>query len=250
MTIINLMTSDQELIAVESPKLSSGDVNTDKIKVDFDDFWNDFLKTATFFKEGDKNIYETLFIDNYAVVPHEVLDTDGNIYIGVRGTNGTSIKTSTLLKYKVVKGAGSGTESSKPTETIYQQLLNDYKSVKATAENAKSTADNAKSTANNAKSTANNAKSTADSAKSTAQTAKTSVDNHTSNKSNPHEVTKEQVGLGNVTNVEQMPKSGGTFTGAITVPNSNLSGYYVRNILCGDASERKVNTSYIWTKRK
>ena len=82
MTIINLMTSDQELIAVESPKLSSGDVNTDKIKVDFDDFWNDFSKTATFFKEGDKNIYETLFIDNYAVVPHEVLDTDGNIYIG------------------------------------------------------------------------------------------------------------------------------------------------------------------------
>lgn len=47
-----------------------------------------------------------------------------------------------------------------------------------------------------------------------------------------------------------MPKSGGNFTGAIAVPNSNLGGYFVRNIWCGDASEREVNTSYIWTKRK
>ena len=209
MTIINLMTSDQELIAVESPKLSSGDVNTDKIKVDFDDFWNDFSKTATFFKEGDKNIYETLFIDNYAVVPHEVLDTDGNIYIGVRGTNDTSIKTSTLLKYKVVKGAGSGTESSEPTPTIYQQLLNDYKNVKPIADSAKSIAD---------------------SAKSTAQTAKTAVDNHTSNKSNPHEVTKEQVGLGNVDNVKQMPIAGGTFTGTVRADSGIRAGDYLRNI--------------------
>ena len=230
MTIINLMTSDQELIAVESPKLSSGDVNTDKIKVDFDDFWNDFSKTATFFKEGDKNIYETLFIDNYAVVPHEVLDTDGNIYIGVRGINGTSIKTSTLLKYKVVKGAGLGTESSEPTPTIYQQLLNDYKNVKPIADSAKSTADSAKTTADN---------------------AKTSVDTHTSNKSNPHEVTKEQVGLGNVTNVEQMPKSGGTFTGNVLAYSTNRTGECLRNITVRDtAGKTDQSTNFIQFNRK
>ena len=237
MTIINLMTSDQELIAVESPKLSSGDVNTDKIKVDFDDFWNDFSKTATFFKEGDKNIYETLFIDNYAVVPHEVLDTDGNIYIGVRGINGTSIKTSTLLKYKVVKGAGLGTESSEPTETIYQQLLNDYKNVKPIADNAKSIADSAKTTA--------------DSAKTTAETAKTPVDTHTSNKSNPHEVTKEQVGLSNVTNVQQMPKSGGTFTGNVLAYSTNRTGECLRNITVRDtAGTTDQSTNFIQFNRK
>ena len=230
MTIINLMTSDQELIAVESPKLSSGDVNTDKIKVDFDDFWNDFSKTATFFKEGDKNIYETLFIDNYAVVPHEVLDTDGNIYIGVRGTNDTSIKTSTLLKYKVVKGAGSGTESSEPTPTIYQQLLNDYKNVKPIADSAKSIADSAKTTADN---------------------AKTSVDTHTSNKSNPHEVTKEQVGLGNVTNVEQMPISGGTFTGNVLAYSTNRTGECLRNITVRDTTgTTDQSTNFIQFNRK
>lgn len=73
-------------------------------------------------------------------------------------------------------------------------------------------------TANNAQSTANNAQSTANAAQNTANNA--------------------------------MPKSGGYFTGAINVPNSNKSGYFVRNIWCGDASEREVNTSYIWTKRK
>lgn len=39
------------------------------------------------------------------------------------------------------------------------------------------------------------------------------VDSHTANTSNPHSVTKSQVGLGNVTNNEQMPITGGTFTG-------------------------------------
>lgn len=47
-----------------------------------------------------------------------------------------------------------------------------------------------------------------------------------------------------------MPKSGGNFTGAIAVPNSNNAGYFVRNIWCGDASGQVVDTSYIWTKRK
>lgn len=230
MTIIHLMTSDQELIAVESPKLSSGDVNTDKIKVDFDDFWNDFSKTATFFKEGDKNIYETLFVDNYAVVPHEVLDTDGNIYIGVRGTNGTSIKTSTLLKYKVVKGTESGVESSEPTETIYQQLLNDYKNVREMFENAKTTIENAKITA---------------------EIAKTTVDNHSNNTSNPHSVTKSQVGLGNVTNDKQMPISGGTFTGAVRADIGIRAGDYLRNInvKTSDASS-DVSTMCIYFTRK
>lgn len=48
-----------------------------------------------------------------------------------------------------------------------------------------------------------------------------------------------------------MPRSGGTFTGAIQVPNNiKLNGYYVRSIWCGDASERSVDVTYLWTKRK
>ena len=157
MTVIHLMTSDQELIAVQSPKLASGDVNTVQIKVDFDDHWNNFSKTATFIKEGALNGYEVVFVNGYATVPHEVLDEDGNIFIGVRGTNGANIKTSALVKYRVVKGAGSGEGSSTPTPTIYQQLLDAYASVESIAVDAKNTANNAKNTADNAQTTANNA---------------------------------------------------------------------------------------------
>ena len=38
---------------------------------------------------------------------------------------------------------------------------------------------------------------------------------HRANVSNPHAVTKSQVGLGNVTNDKQMPIAGGTFTGNV-----------------------------------
>lgn len=44
---------------------------------------------------------------------------------------------------------------------------------------------------------------------------------HISNTSNPHSVTKTQVGLSNVTNDEQLPLSGGTLTGAVTDNNGS-----------------------------
>ena len=55
-------------------------------------------------------------------------------------------------------------------------------------------------------------------AKSTATTAQTNITNHMSNKSNPHTVTKEQIGLGNVPNVttnDQTP----TYTESSTLAN-------------------------------
>ena len=78
----------------------------------------------------------------------------------------------------------------------------------------------------------NNVRSAASTAQSTADTA----------------VTKANAAQSTANNA--MPKSGGTFTGAIVAPYLNLSGYYVRNIWCGDANEHMVNTTYIWTKRK
>ena len=85
--------------------------------------------------------------------------------------------------------------------------------------------DSVQSAASEAQSTASAAQSTADTAVSKANTAQSTANS-------------------------AMPKSGGNFTGAIAVPNSNNAGYFVRNIWCGDAYEREVNTSYIWTKRK
>lgn len=102
----------------------------------------------------------------------------------------------------------------------------DVQAAKSAASEAQSTADTAVSKANAAQETANNAmpKSggtfTGDITLKGRPTAnlhpatKQYVDGHTGNKSNPHGVTKSQVGLGNVDNVKQMPKSNFSVSGS------------------------------------
>ena len=101
---------------------------------------------------------------------------------------------------------------------LIAQVDQDISNAQLKAEAAQTTADSAVTKANTAQSTADTAVTKANAAQNTANNA--------------------------------MPKSGGNFTGAIAVPNSNNAGYFVRNIWCGDAYEREVNTSYVWTKRK
>jgi hypothetical protein len=69
-------------------------------------------------------------------------------------------------------------------------------------------------------------------AKKAGTDAQTAVDNHDANKDNPHEVTKAQVGLGNVTNDAQVKRSEmGVASGVATlddkglVPSSQLPSY-------------------------
>lgn len=55
--------------------------------------------------------------------------------------------------------------------------------------------------------------------------------NHISNSLNPHSVTKNQIQLGNVDNIKQMPIAGGTFTGvAIAQDNTAYSSAQIRNV--------------------
>lgn len=61
----------------------------------------------------------------------------------------------------------------------------------------------------------------------------TILSSHTGNKSNPHGVTKSQVSLSNVTNNQQMPIAGGTFTGNVKAYSTNRSDESLRNIQVG-----------------
>lgn len=69
-------------------------------------------------------------------------------------------------------------------------------------------------TAHSALSKAETAQSTADTAVINAQTAQSTADGHINNKSNPHGVTKSQVGLGNVDNTKQMPRGNFSWNGS------------------------------------
>lgn len=52
------------------------------------------------------------------------------------------------------------------------------------------------------------------------------IDSHVASTSNPHAVTKSQVGLGNVTNDAQVPLAGGTMTGLLTLSGAPTTGLH------------------------
>lgn len=131
MTEINLMTSDQRLIAVQKVVIASGDVNSVQLKVAFDSVWNRFThKTAVFHTADDPTKYEALLIDNSCVVPWEVLQKPGTLFIGVVGVDEldndiftSDTKTSTLVKYKIEQGAERANVTLTPSMDLYQQYL-------------------------------------------------------------------------------------------------------------------------------
>jgi len=126
MTVINLYTADQHLIAAQKVKIASGDVESVQLQVVFDDAWNDYsARTAVFHTAKNTTPVEMLLTDDACVVPHEVLAEAGTLFIGVRGAtiDGTAIKTSTLVKYKIEQGADAGYTTLNPTMDLYQQFL-------------------------------------------------------------------------------------------------------------------------------
>lgn len=130
MTVISLMTNDQTLTATAQPTVASGDVETVQVTVEFDEAWNGFTKSAVFYTKKDPARYEVLLLGDRCLIPFEVLAESTTLYIGVRGVNGSEVKTSTLVKYKIFEGAKAGDkEAQPPTPDVYQQLLNQYTAI-------------------------------------------------------------------------------------------------------------------------
>ena len=126
MTTIRLLTSGQHLGAVQKVKLASGDVDSVFLDVSFDSSWDEFTaRTAVFYTSHDDTVLEMLLIDNKCTVPHEVLAKEGTLFIGVRAvtTDGTKIKTSSIVKLKIVQGANAAYTTISPTMDVYQQYL-------------------------------------------------------------------------------------------------------------------------------
>ena len=126
MTVIRLVTKDQELIIAEKPLLASGDVNSVVLHVDFDSAWDRYIaRTAVFYTSKDATVYEKLLTNGECVIPDEVLTETGTLFVGVRAVpvDGTAQKTSALVKYKIVEGAKPGTYTIHVTPDLYQQYI-------------------------------------------------------------------------------------------------------------------------------
>ena len=126
MTTIQMITNDQTLIAVQSPKVAAGDVNSTILHVDFDETWNSFIsKSAVFNTTKDSTVHEVLLTDNECIIPASVLAEEGILFVGVRGitADNEAVKTSTLVKYKIVEGATASQKTIYPALDMYQQYL-------------------------------------------------------------------------------------------------------------------------------
>ncbi|MDO5339238.1 MAG: hypothetical protein Q4E78_03895 [Eubacteriales bacterium] len=126
MTTITAKTKDQVLTAVESPTVASGDQNTVDFSVELDSFWSGLTASAVFFTaRNPQAVYEKILEKGKTQIPSEVLKNKGYMYIGIRAVDGEgSVKTSTVLKYRIEDGAPVGTATEEgPTPDVYQQLL-------------------------------------------------------------------------------------------------------------------------------
>lgn len=128
-TKILLDCTDQKLIVTEVPVIASGGINDNAVVITFSAHWDGLAKSAIFFTSNYKTIYEVVLTNNECTVPAEVLNEPGTLYVGVRGVNsgGVIVKTSSLVKFKIVPGAppADGT-CVEPTANVYQQILTAY----------------------------------------------------------------------------------------------------------------------------
>ena len=135
MSIISINVTDQALTITNAPMISAGDIKTDHVKFSFDSHWTGYGKTAVFYRDDDKeNIKEVaLDVNNQAVIPHEITQEDGKIWIGVVGvkSNGQTL-TSEVIWYEIVDGVYTGAMASRSAEaSIYSRILEVFEEMKA-----------------------------------------------------------------------------------------------------------------------
>lgn len=157
MSDIMVKTIDQRLMLTYTPDIFSGDVNVDRLVVEFDDTWNGFTKTGVFYV-SESMVYKMLLVDNTCIIPQEVLKTNGKFYFGIMGVNGDRVLTTEVIAYKVGKGAiTSDLITPNPTPDIYEQILGDYDEIKRLAKEWDEKVDPAIQEAINAKNLCNDA---------------------------------------------------------------------------------------------
>lgn len=135
MTTIYAITSDQVLTSTVLPKIACNNQNTVRLHVDFDNPWNNYVKSAVFYTDNDPTRYEVILSSGGdCLIPPEVLTNSGKLFISVKGVNGSTVKSSTLLTYKILAGTPSMVISD-PTSDVYSQLLQNYAVERARIDN-------------------------------------------------------------------------------------------------------------------
>lgn len=125
MTLIKALLQDQVLTLIETPVIASGGVEEDVVSFDFgiDAAWEGYTKKAVFYRDESDVYHVDIGSDNTAVIPWEVLRQEGFMFLGVFGTKGSEIKTSTVIRYRVELGAITSATQLDPTPDIFADII-------------------------------------------------------------------------------------------------------------------------------
>ena len=133
MSKIKLKVVDQNISLIDSPKIYSGDINTDQVVFEFDEHWTGYTKTAVFYRDIEKP-YAQILTDNECNIPREVMTTEGRFYFGVFGVKGDELYTSEIVSYCIGAGIITTGTAPEPSPDIWQQILNELGNIRKLAE--------------------------------------------------------------------------------------------------------------------
>ncbi len=119
---------DKQLLTIQNREvISSGDVNYDSCRFEFDESWEGYIKTAVFYQERQKVYYAVLDNENKCYIPAPAIVKASPLYIGVFGVFGNKILTSAMDSMPIVEGAVSGAEVDiDPSETVFAAIVANY----------------------------------------------------------------------------------------------------------------------------
>lgn len=119
---------DKQLLTIQNREVvSSGDVNYDSCRFEFDGSWEGYIKTAVFYQEKQKVYYAVLDNENKCYIPAPAVVKASPLYIGVFGVLGNRILTSAMDSMPIVEGAVSGAEIDiEPSETVFAAIVANY----------------------------------------------------------------------------------------------------------------------------
>lgn len=119
---------EKQLLTIQNREvISSGDMNYDSCRFNFDEAWTDYIKTAVFYQDRKQIYYAVLDKENKCFIPAPALAKASPLYIGVFGVRGNKVITSTMDSISIVEGAVSGTElDMEPSDTVFAALVAYY----------------------------------------------------------------------------------------------------------------------------
>lgn len=122
--MINLYFNAEKQILTRTDRedLASNSREIHKCNFNLSNDWDDMQITAVFKYMGRK--WDVLLTDNACTVPAEVLEGQEGFTVGLYGTNGDQVITSTLITVPVSKGANaSGGGNAQITPSMFDQIM-------------------------------------------------------------------------------------------------------------------------------